>query len=482
MRRLLPRSREEGQALVLFTAGIISFLAIVGLSVDVGRFLWARTQIQAAVDAAALAAAQSMPDQAEAAQQAQYFWDDNNDFLEAQAENLQFSVTYPPGNKAVRVEASAEIPTWFVRLVGFDTWHVSASGEAESKVLDIAIVLDVSGSMCFDTYPDVESGTAWMSPGRADRVPHLVQPIPAGGPNQITIYLDDVSIFNSTSSWENRQNFGYTSNRPYYQQNIGGRAGTIRIDNELFTIVSVNENDDSMVVRRAQQNRETGAWTSKQYHAAGAEVWANRLSCELAAYDPDTGPYEPFDTMVDAANYFITLFNSEYDKIGAAKYSTEGTVVHWLTSNFGAVQSSIASMGPPNGGTNIPHGIALGRQILDGSGKRANAVRVLVLLTDGVANHYCGSSSYNPSAYDSTSCNERSGESAAIQHSYAEAERAADGDIIIFTIGLGYGVDQEFLEEIAEIGGGKYYFSPTAEQLDEAFQAIAEQTHIALVR
>ncbi len=482
MRRLLPRSREEGQALVLFTAGILGFLVIVGLSVDVGRFLWARTQIQAAVDAAALAAAQSMPDQSEAAQQAEYFWDDNNDFLEAQAENLQFSVTYPPGNKAVRVEASAEIPTWFVRLIGFDKWHVSAFGEAESQVLDIAVVLDVSGSMCFDTYPDVESGTAWMSPGRADRVPHLVQPIPAGGPNQITIYLDDVSIFNSTSASANRQNFGYNSTRRYYEQSIGGRAGTIRIDNELFTIVSVNASNNSMVVRRAQQNLETGGWTSKQYHPAGAEVWANRTSCAVAAYNSSSGPFEPFDTMVDAANYFVTLFNPQYDKIGAAKYSTEGAVVHWLTSNFGAVQSSIASMGPPDGGTNIAHGLALGRQILDGSGKRANAVRVLVLLTDGVANHYCGSSTYNPSAYNSTSCSVSSAVNPAVQHSYAEAQRAADEDILIFTIGLGYGVDQSFLEEIAEIGGGRYYFSPTAEQLDEAFQAIAEQTHIALVR
>ena len=156
--------------------------------------------------------------------------------------------------------------------------------------------------------------------------------------------------------------------------------------------------------------------------------------------------------------------------------------MHWLTSNFGAVQSSISSMGPPNGGTNIPHGLALGRQILDGSGKRANAVRVLVLLTDGVANDYCGSSTYNPSAYNSTSCSVSSGVNPAVQHSYAEAQRAADEDILIFTIGLGYGVDQSFLEEIAEIGGGRYYFSPTAEQLDEAFQAIAEQTHIALVR
>ena len=54
-------NRSQGQALVLFAAGLIAFLGLVGMSVDVGRFILARTQIQAAVDASALAAAQSMP-------------------------------------------------------------------------------------------------------------------------------------------------------------------------------------------------------------------------------------------------------------------------------------------------------------------------------------------------------------------------------------------------------------------------------------
>lgn len=474
--------REDGQALVLFAAGLVGFLVIVGLSIDVGRFLWARTQMQAAVDAAALAAAQSMPNQVEAAQQAEAYWLDNSGFIRSQGRNVQFSVSYPPGNKAIRVDASAVIPTWFVRLVGFNEWHVSAFGEAESQVLDIAVVLDVSGSMCFDTYPQVESGTAWMSPGRADRIPRLTQPIPAGGPDTITIYLDSVAIFNSTSASVNAENFGYNSGTRYFQYSIGGRAGTIKIDDELFTIQSVNPANNSMQVQRARQNRHTGVWTTKQAHAAGSEVWANRLSCARAARNAATGPYEPFDTMVDAANYFVTLFDPTYDKIGAAKFSNRASIVHNLSSNFNAVQTSISTMGPPQGATNIAHAIAVGRQILDGPGKRANAVRVLVLLTDGVANTYCGSATYNPSAYNGTSCAEGSGQSAAEQHAIREAERAAAGGILIYVIGLGYEVDSDFLRQIASIGRGEYYFSPTAEQLDEAFQAVAEQTHIALVR
>ncbi|GBD23262.1 hypothetical protein HRbin29_00922 [bacterium HR29] len=482
MVRTLLQRREAGQALVLFAAGLLGFLVVLGLSIDVGRFLWARTQIQAAVDAAALAAAQSMPDQQDAAQQAEWFWLDNSGFIRSQGRNVQFRVTYPPGNKAVRVEASAEIPTWFVRLVGFDRWNVSAAGEAESQVLDIAMVLDISGSMCFDTYPQVEAQTAWMSPGRADRIPRLTQPIPAGGPDVITIYLDSVAIFNSTSSSANSQNFGYNASTPYYQRSIGGRAGTIMIDRELFTIQSINATNNSMQVRRARQNLNTGQWTTKDAHAAGAEVWANRLSCVRAAPNGTAGPFEPYDSMVDAADYFVTLFDPQYDKIGVANFSNRANLVTNLSSSFSAVRNALHSMNPPNGATNIAHAIAVGRQILDGAGKRANAVRVLVLLTDGVANTYCGSATYSPNAYNSTSCSEGSGTSAAVQHAFAEAQRAKNGQIIIYTIGLGNEVDHDFLRQIAEMTGGKYFYSPTAEQLDEAFQAVAEQTHIALVR
>ena len=187
--------------------------------------------------------------------------------------------------------------------------------------------------------------------------------------------------------------------------------------------------------------------------------------------------------MVDDAQHFTTLFSTDYDKIGLASYSSQASHNEALTSSFSTVRNEMDGLSP-NGGTNIAHGLALGRQILDGAGKRANAVRVIVLLTDGVANTYCGSSSYGSgSAYNGTSCSgPNSSVSTAVTHARNEADRAANGDIIIFTIGLGYAVDGAFLEDIADRGDGTYYFAPTAAQLDEAFESIAEQTHIALVR
>jgi hypothetical protein len=490
LKRIITAERESegGQSLAIFALSLMVLLGAVAMSVDVGRYVWARTQMQAAVDASALAAAQSMPNQTDAELKAGEYWLDNSSFIQGQGTNIAFGVTYPPGNKAISVQASADIPTYFAKFFGVDHWEVSAEGDAEAQVLDISVVLDISGSMCWDIYPDIESGTAWLGPGNPTIT--LTQPIAASTSSRIWIYVDNADIFEITSSSQNMDIFGYSATTTYWQRNIGGRNGIIRIDNEIFDIEStssvpdpVDSNNDRLYVQRAQPNNHTGTGTSQSAHAVGAEIWANRTSegCEWAAPSL-AGPYGAYDSMVSAANYFTTLFNSSYDKIGVAQYSYESDLVESLNSNFVSVRSAISSMNPPGGSTNIAHGIAVGRQILDGPGKRANAVRVLVVLTDGVANRYCGSSSYNSASYDSTSCSDNSSTTYGVSHALAEAQRAADGDIIIFTIGLGYDLDQAFLEEIADIGGGSFYLSPTPAELDDAFQAIAEQTHIALVR
>src|SRR5690606_34481645 len=144
------------------------------------------------------------------------------------------------------------------------------------------------------------------------------------------------------------------------------------------------------------------------------------------------------------------------------------------------VKTTIHNLNEPNGSTNIAHGIATGRKILDGPGKRANAVRVLVLLTDGIPNVYCtnstaytGSSSCSTgiSATSPTSCNSPT---AGMTHAWNQATAARNADVTIYVIGLGDGVLDCVLEKIAENGGGIYYKAPTTAQLDEAFEAIAE--------
>ena len=89
--------------------------------------------------------------------------------------------------------------------------------------------------------------------------------------------------------------------------------------------------------------------------------------------------------------------------------------------------------------------------------------RVLVLLTDGV-----------PNLPDNTTTGQ----------TYAEtqAQLAADDGILIYVIGLGDGVDGDFLQGIASIGGGIYLNAPEASDLQGAFQTIADLAQPRLTR
>ncbi|MGE5595041.1 MAG: VWA domain-containing protein [Hyphomicrobiales bacterium] len=452
---------EEGQALVIFAAGVVVLLGFLAMSIDVGRLVWARTQMQAAVDASALAGAQSMPNQGEAESMAASYWLDNSGFIQSQGNNIQFTTTFPSdSNKGIHVQAEADIPTWFARFFGVPKWHVSAEGEAESQVLDIAIVLDTSGSMCFDTYQDVE-GTAWMGPGKSPAT--IVEDMPAGG-NSTTVHVSDARAFDD-----------------YQDDRYGGRRGTIRIDDELMTITNVSTRNGTITVTRGVRNDVTGASTAKTAHRAGTVIYRNWNSCKDAA-PSNGGPYEPYDTMIDDAQFFVGMFDERYDKIGVGSFSTKAQLGRALTPSFSSVESTLESLAIPDGSTNIAHGISMGRQILDGGGKRANATRIIVFLTDGVANTYCGSSWYNSNSYDNPSCSDHSGTAAARDHAVREAQRAAGESITIYTIGLGNDLDENLLQQIASESGGEYYHAPTTAELDDAFEAIAESTHIKLSR
>ena len=140
----------------------------------------------------------------------------------------------------------------------------------------------------------------------------------------------------------------------------------------------------------------------------------------------------------------------------------------------------------PAGSTNTAHGIGIGRQILDGPGKRSNSVRIIVLLTDGVPNKYCtNAAAYTTAAACSTNSDASPSScpasSPSINQAVAQAAAARAADVIVYTIGLGMGVLPCVLDEIAAAGGGENYLAPTIAQLDDAFAAIAAKTHISLV-
>jgi hypothetical protein len=164
MRRISLRD-EGGQVLLLTAVTMSMLLVVVGLVVDVGHAMLVQRQLQAGVDAAALAGAQELPDRAQTMTTAHNYSPtpgsknavNTIDNAVTTVEVLCLSGVpgcnrRDGGVNGLKVHAKSDVPTWFGRIIGIDKMTVSARSTACSpctvKPLDIMLVLDRTGSMC----------------------------------------------------------------------------------------------------------------------------------------------------------------------------------------------------------------------------------------------------------------------------------------------------------------------------------------------
>ena len=117
------RRGERGQALVLFAAGLAAFLAMVGLSVDVGLLVYTRTDLQKAADAAALAGSQDLPNTTLAKNNAKDYVAKNAS--DSALAEVTFSKTYAD-NDTITVKTNRHVNYTFLRAIGLSGTDVSA--------------------------------------------------------------------------------------------------------------------------------------------------------------------------------------------------------------------------------------------------------------------------------------------------------------------------------------------------------------------
>ncbi len=206
-------SEESGQIMLMTGLLLTIMLVVVALVIDIGHAQLVQRQLQAGVDAAALAGAQELPVTADATATAHEYSPTpgrknavntiNNATTTVEAR----CITSIPGcntryatSNAISVSASAKVPTFFARLIGVNDLTVRANSTAcypcTVVPLDIMIVLDRTGSMCDKTGDDrpsnkcvdlnaarqgVKTFLALMDP-KLDRVGLAVSP-PAVGPS-----------------------------------------------------------------------------------------------------------------------------------------------------------------------------------------------------------------------------------------------------------------------------------------------------------
>src|SRR5262249_49339373 len=229
MRMPLQIARRPGAVLPLVTVCLVGLMALVALGIDIGMLAVARTQAQSAADIAALAGCRTLTGQSgnnrtnaelEAKDAAMANTILGEQITDAQVSTVQSGVykydptaqrfqadfTNPPTGTeaytAMRVVVTADEDTFFGKVLGVNSMHVSAEATAAYRPRDIVVSLDFSGSMRFSSefnYPPVSSivdAAGSLNPD--DRFPRFgpwkIYPVAtSGNPNfmqRVDAYID----------------------------------------------------------------------------------------------------------------------------------------------------------------------------------------------------------------------------------------------------------------------------------------------------
>ncbi len=128
---------------------IVPLLGFMGLGVDGARGYMLRARLSQALDAAGLAAGKWATNTTKAEEEATMTFKANfpNGYMDAALTGP--NITFNAANDVVTVTATAVLPTYFVHLLGVDTFTVGASTEVTRKAvyMDVVMSFDVSGSM-----------------------------------------------------------------------------------------------------------------------------------------------------------------------------------------------------------------------------------------------------------------------------------------------------------------------------------------------
>jgi hypothetical protein len=181
---------------------------------------------------------------------------------------------------------------------------------------------------------------------------------------------------------------------------------------------------------------------------------------------------QPLTDAKNAAKLLVDQLNSTLDQVGLVSYSDWANLDAGLTNNFTAVKSAIDAM-VASGYTNIGDAVYKAQAELNTHG-RSGTVKVMVVLTDGVANRshngdWCDTWPTSPTACTNDAIN--------------QAAAAKSAGTVLYTIGLnldeveaqhpGSGVLARQVLQAMATGPGYYYESPSSSELQGIFADIA---------
>ncbi len=150
---------ERGGVAALMGLALFPLAIALGLAVDGGMAYNAHSKLQGAVDSAVLAGAQAASTEgSDVVADARKYFDANypDDFLNGRV--TSFRPQFNEDTRELTIDAAVNVPTTFMQLAGIESVPIAVSATAQQQLsgLELAMVLDVTGSM---NRPDPSGGT-----------------------------------------------------------------------------------------------------------------------------------------------------------------------------------------------------------------------------------------------------------------------------------------------------------------------------------
>lgn len=221
--------RQRGAIALMVAFCMVLILSIVGLVIDGGAAYMIKARLNAAVDAAALAGARAVPlgnNQAEQRANAQAaaanFFNANmpTRYMSASPKLLGTDVSFDAGTVTIDVRAEAPMPVSLMQVIGFSSLTPAAYAQTIRKDLDMALVIDTSGSLASSATAVRSSAKSFLNKFNVtqDRVglihfaygAEIDDPIRTGGRgfdrNAMLLNIDKYVFSGSTASMEGMWN------------------------------------------------------------------------------------------------------------------------------------------------------------------------------------------------------------------------------------------------------------------------------------
>lgn len=220
----------------------------------------------------------------------------------------------------------------------------------------------------------------------------------------------------------------------------------------------------------------------------GLKTWIDYLQEDQEATTQSPGlagvPSQPMGAVADAVKVCLDIIKEldGDDYVGMASYGTYGygpqekpNHMSWLVDDEEVVRSRVDLLQPGmwTSSTNIAQGIDKGVKVLfDSPQARTNAAKVMLLLTDGIANM----TRVNPGSANETQ---------AAKDTRAAAADARARGVQIYTISVGALAQVDLMEEVAAIGGGEHKhaeggISTYEQELKEIFEDLGGKRPVIL--